>query len=209
VAKVPPPRQGRSLTDSAERQRHDERAAAHHDTPDDTDDGAELTIDDPGLSPPTLDEAVPNAPASRTQPSVPVRPADDSEPYSGPDSRPDSGPDTGSDSGPPSGQGSSSSSGGFWGSSASSASGERLFPDWERFEILDFVGAGGMGSVFKARDPRLQRLVAIKFMRDGQSQGLETRQRQRFQREAQAQARLDHPHICKIYGGCRISDGIA
>jgi serine/threonine protein kinase len=92
---------------------------------------------------------------------------------------------------------------------AASQSGERLFPDWERFEIIDFLGAGGMGSVFKARDPRLQRLVAIKFMRVERLTGTEQRQRQRFLREAQAQARLDHPHICKMSGGCRNSDGLA
>ena len=82
---------------------------------------------------------------------------------------------------------------------AASSSEQRVFPDWERFQILDFLGAGGMGSVFKARDPRLQRLVAIKFMRVERLTGTELRQRQRFLREAQAQARLDHPHICKIY----------
>ncbi len=68
--------------------------------------------------------------------------------------------------------------------------------DWDRYHIEGFLGAGGMGSVFKARDPRLGRFVALKFLRDGDAL---PEQRRRFDREARAQARLDHPNICKIF----------
>jgi serine/threonine protein kinase len=67
------------------------------------------------------------------------------------------------------------------------SSGEKLGP----YEILDPLGAGGMGEVWKARDPRLNRFVAIK-----KSQGQFS---ERFAREAQAIAALNHPHICQIY----------
>ncbi len=63
------------------------------------------------------------------------------------------------------------------------------------FEILDQLGAGGMGEVFRARDTRLNREVAIKFLPE--TAGVAARQR--FQREAQAIAALNHPHICTIY----------
>ena len=93
---------------------------------------------------------------------------------------------------------------------ASSFSGEQLpYQAWDRYKIVSFLGAGGMGEVYKARDPRLHRSVAIKFLRGGQTSTQDTRQRRHFDREARAQARIDHPHICKISGGCRNSDGIA
>ena len=56
-----------------------------------------------------------------------------------------------------------------------------------------------MGAVYKARDLRLHRSVAIKFLRSSQAGSLDTRQRRRFDREARAQASIEHPHICKIY----------
>ncbi|HXP85897.1 MAG TPA: protein kinase [Bryobacteraceae bacterium] len=65
--------------------------------------------------------------------------------------------------------------------------GEKLGP----YEIQEQLGAGGMGEVWKARDPRLNRFVAIK-----KSQGQFS---ERFAREAQAIAALNHPHICQIY----------
>lgn len=65
-----------------------------------------------------------------------------------------------------------------------------------------------MGEVYKARDPRLHRSVAIKFLRGGQTSTLDTRQRWHFDREARAQARIDHPHICKIPVPCQDSDGM-
>jgi eukaryotic-like serine/threonine-protein kinase len=65
--------------------------------------------------------------------------------------------------------------------------GERLGP----YEILGSIGAGGMGHVYKARDTRLNRLVAIK-----QSA---TEFSDRFEREARAVAALNHPNICQLY----------
>ncbi len=67
------------------------------------------------------------------------------------------------------------------------APGTRLGP----YEILAVIGAGGMGEVYKARDTRLDRIVAIK-----QLKGQHTA---RFQQEARAIATLNHAHICQIY----------
>jgi serine/threonine protein kinase/Tol biopolymer transport system component len=63
------------------------------------------------------------------------------------------------------------------------------------FEILEPLGAGGMGEVFKARDTRLNRYVAIKFLPEAAS----PLARERFHREAQAIAALNHPNICTLY----------
>src|SRR5215813_13713497 len=70
---------------------------------------------------------------------------------------------------------------------ASPAQGDRLGP----FEILELIGSGGMGEVWKARDTRLDRTVAIKVSKEGFSA--------RFEQEARAVAALNHPHICQIY----------
>jgi serine/threonine protein kinase/Tfp pilus assembly protein PilF len=67
------------------------------------------------------------------------------------------------------------------------STGDKLGP----YEILAPLGAGGMGEVWKARDPRLDRIVAIKQLKGEHSA--------RFQREAHAIAALNHPHICQIY----------
>jgi len=69
-----------------------------------------------------------------------------------------------------------------------------LFPE---LEILDVLGAGGMGAVYKARQPRLNRLVALKIM--VAAPGHETDFALRFEREAQVLARLNHPHIVILY----------
>ena len=53
-----------------------------------------------------------------------------------------------------------------------------------------------MGTVYKARDPRLNRFVALKFIRDNTS-GSELAQR--FYREARSQAGIEHEYVCKIY----------
>src|SRR5437588_3025870 len=65
--------------------------------------------------------------------------------------------------------------------------GDRLGP----YEILDPIGAGGMGEVWKARDTRLDRIVALKVSNQQFSE--------RFDREARAVAALNHPHVCQVY----------
>src|SRR4051812_11734965 len=67
-------------------------------------------------------------------------------------------------------------------------------PGWDRYEIVEFLGAGGMGRVFKARDPRLNRFVALKLIRGDEPELI-----RRLLREAQAQARVDHENVCKVY----------
>src|SRR3954452_3579943 len=59
------------------------------------------------------------------------------------------------------------------------------------YEIVALVGAGGMGEVYKARDTRLDRTVAIKVSQQQFSE--------RFEREARVVAALNHPHICHLY----------
>jgi serine/threonine protein kinase len=73
------------------------------------------------------------------------------------------------------------------------AAGSRL----GRYEILAFIGAGGMGEVYKARDERLHRTVALKVLR-ADCCGHPEYQR-RFASEAEVLARLNHPRICAIY----------
>jgi serine/threonine protein kinase len=80
------------------------------------------------------------------------------------------------------------------------APGELLGP----YEIVVRAGAGGMGEVYKARDTRLDRCVAIKVLA-AQSRG-DPSARQRFDREARAVAALAHPHICPIYDVGRHED---
>lgn len=65
-----------------------------------------------------------------------------------------------------------------------------------RYEILHKLGHGGMGVVYCARDPRLDRLVAIKMMRDGAG---DAQMPSRFLREARAAAAINHPHVCQVY----------
>ncbi len=65
------------------------------------------------------------------------------------------------------------------------------------YEILAPIGAGGMGEVYRARDARLDRTVAIKVLRSPLSDSPELRQR--FEREARAVSSLSHPHICALY----------
>src|SRR5690349_18352214 len=67
------------------------------------------------------------------------------------------------------------------------SAGEKLGP----YEILSPIGSGGMGEVYKARDTRLDRTVAVKVSKENFSE--------RFEREARVVASLNHPHICALY----------
>ena len=71
--------------------------------------------------------------------------------------------------------------------------GARLGP----YEIVAPLGAGGMGDVYRARDSRLDRLVAIKVLSAALSG--DPTSRDRFEREARSIAALSHPHICTLY----------
>src|ERR1051325_3720656 len=73
------------------------------------------------------------------------------------------------------------------------AMGSRLGP----YEIQSALGAGEMGEVYKARDTRLDRAVAIKILPDKLAS--DPQFRERFDREARAISQLTHPHICTLY----------
>jgi hypothetical protein len=82
-------------------------------------------------------------------------------------------------------------------------SGERPIPqppamltiETERYQLLELLGRGGMGEVHKAFDPRLGRFIALKVMRQASPELAA-----RLVHEARAQARVDHEHVCKVYG---------
>ena len=80
--------------------------------------------------------------------------------------------------------------------------GERLA---DRYELVSELGRGGMGVVYRARDPRLNRDVAIKLIPPAQ---LSAESEQRFQREAQLVAQMDHPSIVPIYDFGRHGDAL-
>ena len=68
--------------------------------------------------------------------------------------------------------------------------GERL----GHYEVITLIGSGGMGDVYRARDPRLGREVAVKTLRSDGTDG-----RARLWREARAAASVSHPSICQIH----------
>src|SRR2546427_11152439 len=74
------------------------------------------------------------------------------------------------------------------------SAGERIGP----YEILGPLGTGGMGEVYRARDTKLGRDVALKVLPEAFAQDAE--RMARFQREAQVLASLNHPNIAAIYG---------
>ena len=82
---------------------------------------------------------------------------------------------------------------GVFGEPASLVLRSRLGP----YEILARIGEGGMGVVYRARDPRLGRQVAIKLLRP--EMAADPLARERLRREAMAVAALDHPYVCKIF----------
>src|SRR5574341_1434063 len=73
------------------------------------------------------------------------------------------------------------------------STGMRLGP----YEILATLGTGGMGEVYRARDIRLERIVAIKVLPANLSS--DTESKQRFEREARTISSLSHPHICALH----------
>lgn len=73
---------------------------------------------------------------------------------------------------------------------------------WDRYHYIALLGEGGMGRVYRMHDPRLNRSVAVKFLKSESE-----RQVQRFLREARAQAQVEHENVCKIYEAGQV-DGL-
>ncbi len=72
-------------------------------------------------------------------------------------------------------------------------------------EVLRLIGQGSMADVFLAREPHLKRLVAVKILSPHHYS--DPRARKRFEREAQAAARINHPHVCTVHRVGSLSDG--
>src|ERR1051325_2895760 len=71
---------------------------------------------------------------------------------------------------------------------------ELSLTDWQNYKIESLLGRGGMARVYKAFDPKLNRYVALKFIRAD-----DEILKKRMLREARAQAQIEHDHVCKIY----------
>jgi hypothetical protein len=74
------------------------------------------------------------------------------------------------------------------------AAGSFPVAEWDRYTFIGLLGRGGMGEVYEARDRRLGRSVALKFIR-----GADPDRVMRLLQEARAQARIDHPGVCRVY----------
>src|SRR5262249_51120865 len=74
---------------------------------------------------------------------------------------------------------------------------DEAWPELPGYEVVEVLGRGGMGLVYKARQQKLNRWVALKMLRGGKY--AEPERRARFRAEAQAVAQLQHPNIVQIY----------
>ncbi len=83
---------------------------------------------------------------------------------------------------------------------------EELAEHFPQLEIIELIGKGGMGAVYKARQPQLDRLVALKIL--PQQIGIDPHFSERFTREARALAKLNHPNIVAVYDFGTTDDGL-
>ena len=88
---------------------------------------------------------------------------------------------------------------------AATSSASRIGQNFAQYEVVEKLGGGGMGVVYKAQDTRLKRTVALKFLPPALNASEEARQR--FEHEAQAASALDHPNICTIHDSGQTDGG--